>query len=90
MASVSGIGPAPEQVDTFIRNSQGFQLKLLDSPGLLAGDAFNEQVSTPAHSRCFPLELILAVLDELSADHLCSIWDADCLLWEIYVAQEHL
>ncbi|KAK9864064.1 hypothetical protein WJX84_001938, partial [Apatococcus fuscideae] len=41
-ASVSAIGVAPEQVDTFIRNSQGFQLKLLDSPGLLAGDTFNE------------------------------------------------
>ena len=45
----------PEQVDTFIRNSQGFKLKLLDSPGLLAGDVFSQEVSALACSCMFDI-----------------------------------
>ncbi|KAK9825802.1 hypothetical protein WJX74_008690 [Apatococcus lobatus] len=58
VASVSALGSAPEQVDTFIRNSQGFQLKLLDAPGLLNGDVFNEQA----------MQLVVRAVQQLKVD----------------------
>lgn len=57
-ASVSYQGPVPEQVDTFIRNSQGFKLKLLDSPGLLAGDAFSQEA----------MQLVVAAVKQQKVD----------------------